>query len=98
MRRRLAVIGILLALGCTACANASPAASEKVPSEAPTGFISHHGRWLTDSEGRVLLPHGINYVVKQPPFNPLNGFNAADASFLADHGFRAVRLGVLFDA
>ncbi len=98
MRRRLAVIGMLLALGCSACANTSPTASEKVPPEAPTGFIGHHGRWLTDSEGRVLLPHGINYVVKQPPFDPLNGFNAADASFLADHGFRAVRLGVLFDA
>jgi endoglycosylceramidase len=37
-------------------------------------------------------------VVKQPPFDPLNGFDAADASLLAADGFRAVRLGVLFDA
>ncbi|MGA3148191.1 MAG: cellulase family glycosylhydrolase [Acidimicrobiales bacterium] len=98
MRRCLIIICMLLAVTCSACTSASSTPAKVVPPAAPTGFIGHQGRWLIDSEGRVLLPHGVNDVVKQAPFDPLNGFDAADASLLAAHGFRAVRLGVLFDA
>ncbi|MGD0391521.1 MAG: cellulase family glycosylhydrolase [Acidimicrobiales bacterium] len=98
MRRCFITICLLLAVTCSACTSASSTPSKVVPSAVPAGFIGHQGRWLTDSEGRILLPHGVNYVVKQAPFDPLIGFDAADASFLAANGFRAVRLGVLFDA
>jgi endoglycosylceramidase len=89
---------LLVAVVCAACANASPTPANREPSADPTGYIIHEGRWLTDSEGRILMPHGINYAVKLAPFDPLIGFGAADASFLAANGFRAVRLGVQFQA
>lgn len=98
MRRVYALICALLTVACSACAGASSSTPATVPSAAPAGYVGHQGRWMTDAEGRILLPHGINYVVKQPPFDPLNGFGTVDASLLAASGFRAVRLGVLFDA
>ncbi len=55
------------------------------------------GRWIVDSQGRVLLFHGLNEVAKRPPAEPAAfGFRAADASWMASNGFRLVRLGVLF--
>jgi endoglycosylceramidase len=56
------------------------------------------GRWLTDAEDRVVLLHGVNEVAKSSPFHPAAfGFGADDASFLAEHGFDVVRLGVVFE-
>ena len=98
MRRCFITTCVLLAFTCSACTGTSSTPLSTVTPARSTGFISHEGRWLVDAEGRILLPHGINYVVKQPPFDPLNGFGAADASLLAASGLRAVRLGVLFDA
>lgn len=43
--------------------------------------------------------HGVNAVWKHAPWAPpatLRGFTARDARFLHQHGFNAVRLGVLF--
>jgi endoglycosylceramidase len=57
--------------------------------------LSADGRWLTDTTGRVVLLHGVNEVVKHPPYHPsADGFGADDAELLAGHGFTAVRLGV----
>ncbi len=62
----------------------------------PVGPIGHEGRWLTDAEGRVLLLHGVNMVNKDPPYYPAAaGFSDADAAWLAESGFRVVRVGVL---
>ena len=99
MRRRIASLCVLMAVACSACsANPSSTPATAAPPTGPTGFIGHQGRWLTDAEGRIILPHGVNYGVKLPPFSPLRGFGPADASFLAANGFRAVRLGVQFQA
>ncbi|HEX3344649.1 MAG TPA: cellulase family glycosylhydrolase, partial [Polyangiaceae bacterium] len=58
--------------------------------------IGHEGRWLTDAEGRVLLVHGVNVVAKEAPYYPsAEGFSDADAAWLADNGFRVVRVGIL---
>lgn len=58
------------------------------------GEVSHVGRWLTDDAGRVLLPTGVNLVAKTPGQTPADmGFDADDATFLADSGFEVVRLG-----
>lgn len=57
------------------------------------------GGWLVDREGRVVILHGVNAVWKHAPYVPpdsVEGFTAADADWLATHGFNAVRLGVLF--
>jgi len=61
--------------------------------------LRHDGRWLIDPAGRVVFLHGVNAVWKRPPYvasDSPSGFTAADAAFLAAHGFNAVRLGVLF--
>lgn len=61
--------------------------------------VGHRGRWLTDRAGRVLEVHGLNLVIKKPPYRPAKeGISADDARFLHRHGFNAVRLGVLMEA
>ncbi len=62
----------------------------------PVSPVGHSGRWLTDALGRPLLVHGVNMVDKNPPYTPIAaGFSDADAAWLADNGFRVVRVGVL---
>ncbi len=61
--------------------------------------LRHQGGWMVDRQGRVVILHGVNAVWKRAPYSPpdsLDGFTAADADWLAEHGFNAVRLGVLF--
>jgi endoglycosylceramidase len=61
--------------------------------------ISTTGSWLTDSDGRVVIPHGLYEVYKAPPFEPSAiGFDDDDAKFLADNGFNAVSLGIIWAA
>jgi endoglycosylceramidase len=59
--------------------------------------ISTTGTWLTNSDGQVVLLHGLNEVYKVAPFEPsASGFSEDDAAFLAANGFNAVRLGVIW--
>jgi endoglycosylceramidase len=59
--------------------------------------ISSTGTSLTNSDGQVVLLHGLNEVYKVAPFEPsASGFTADDAAFLAANGFNAVRLGVIW--
>ncbi|MGN6473579.1 MAG: hypothetical protein ACTHK4_08030, partial [Mycobacteriales bacterium] len=68
-------------------------------SPTPAGSLGHAGRWITDGRGRVVVMHGFNLVDKVAPYEPsVGGFGRSDAKFLADHGFNAVRLGVLAEA
>lgn len=65
----------------------------------PPPQLRHDGRWLIDASGRTVLIHGINAVWKHAPYvapDTAAGFGVKDAEFLADNGFNAVRLGVLF--
>jgi endoglycosylceramidase len=60
---------------------------------------AHTGRWITDPQGRVLLPHGLNMVSKLKPYAPAStGFGDDDARFLARNGLNIVRLGVIYTA
>lgn len=55
------------------------------------------GTWLTNSDGQVVILHGLNEVYKVAPYEPsASGFNADDAAFLAANGFKVVRLGVIW--
>ncbi len=100
-RRHVAAVAAVVAAVALAACGSSPAAAGRGHAPAgraalPVAPIGHAGRWLTDAEGRVLLLHGVDVVVKQPPYEPASaGFSAADAAFLASEGFRVVRLGVL---
>ncbi len=68
---------------------------------APGGSapIETTGSWLTNSDGQVVILHGLNEVYKVAPFEPsADGFGDDDAAFLAANGFNAVRLGVIWSA
>jgi endoglycosylceramidase len=90
-----------------ASASARPPGSGLASSQAgaasaavlPAGPIGHAGRWITDASGKVLLVSGVNMVNKLTPYTPAaDGFDSADAAFLADNGLDAVRVGVLWEA
>jgi endoglycosylceramidase len=55
------------------------------------------GSFLTNSDGQVVLLHGLNEVYKIAPGEPsASGFSDDDAAFLAANGFNAVRVGVIW--
>jgi endoglycosylceramidase len=59
--------------------------------------IGTTGSWLTNSDGQVVILHGLNEVYKEPPYEPAaDGFGNDDAAFLAANGFNAVRVGVIW--
>jgi endoglycosylceramidase len=61
--------------------------------------VSTTGTWFTNSDGQVVLMHGLNEVYKLAPNEPsATGFSADDAAFLAANGFNVVRLGVIWSA
>jgi endoglycosylceramidase len=92
MRRRWrgllgGVVVLAWALGGAATASAGPA--------PPLG---HEGRWLTDSQGRVVILHGVNQVNKlerQGYLPKAKGFGRDDAELLAREGFNTVRTGLI---
>lgn len=87
MRRPLLVIvAVALAASTGALAGTSPTVER----------LGHRGRWLTDAYGRVVVLHGVNMVMKTPPYEPSRvGFGDDDAAFLQREGFNAVRLGLI---
>jgi endoglycosylceramidase len=63
--------------------------------EGSLSAIGTTGASFTNSDGQVVELHGTNLVVKVSPYEPAaEGFNSADAQFLAENGFNAVRLGI----
>lgn len=82
--RHLAVAcAVALCLGCAP------------PATADGTLLGHHGRWITDSQGRVRIFHGVGVMDYSPPNLPAAmGFGDKDAAFLAAHGFNLVRLGM----
>lgn len=103
---RVAIVGCVIAssLAMTTAGHGAPAPGHVVAavdssSRATSGAGGHLGRWLTDASGRVAEVHGVNLVIKKPPYRPAKeGISADDARFLHRHGFNAVRLGVLMEA
>ncbi|MBV8062527.1 MAG: cellulase family glycosylhydrolase [Nevskia sp.] len=102
----IAALTGLLVWGCTRSPGIdTAAAADDVPAYTGPQAPSHHhqlrrnGAWLVDAQGRAVILHGVNAVWKQAPYvapDSVDGFTAADADWLAAHGFNAVRLGVLF--
>ncbi len=62
-------------------------------------WVGHHGRWLTNPSGAVVLLHGVDMVDKRAPYTPAGaGFGAVAAATLAGDGFDVVRVGILYQA
>ncbi|WP_186449965.1 cellulase family glycosylhydrolase [Nocardioides sp. J9] len=94
--RRAVVLAATLVLA-TVGALTLPAPTASADEEPPQ--LRREGRWLVDQHGRVVIVHGFNLVWKLDPYVPpatAEGFTAADADWLAEHGFNAVRLGTLW--
>ena len=95
-----AVIAGLLAWGCSRSPGIDTAAAAEAPVYKPAVASAHQQLrrsqgWLVDAQGRVVILHGVNAVWKQAPYvapDSVDGFTAADADWLAAHGFNAVRL------
>lgn len=67
--------------------------------EQPPPQLRNRDGWLVDPAGRVVLIHGVNAIWKRAPYVPpdaAEGFTAADADWLVEHGFNAVRVGTLW--
>ena len=84
-RRSVTLLAVIALIAAPAVARSS---------EHPS--IGHRGRWLTDARGRVVILHGVNMVMKVPPYQPsAMGFGDDDAALLAREGFNTVRLGLI---
>ncbi|HTZ15002.1 MAG TPA: cellulase family glycosylhydrolase [Mycobacterium sp.] len=69
--------------------------SGSASTEGTLPAISTSGSSFINSAGQVVEMHGTNVVVKVPPYEPsAEGFNSADAQFLAANGINVVRLGI----
>jgi endoglycosylceramidase len=86
LSRVVAALIAALLLGATASATA-----------APRPPLSQDGHWLTDSDGRVVILHGLNMVYKVGSYRPADsGFGADDARWLRRNGFNTIRLGIIY--
>ncbi|MGV1088542.1 MAG: cellulase family glycosylhydrolase [Mycobacterium sp.] len=86
-------------LGSHGAAGQAGAGGTVPMSAGPLLPVSPTGTWLTTSDGRVVIAHGLNEVYKLPPYEPsASGFSADDAAFLAANGFTVARVGVIWAA
>ena len=102
LARRLVAIACAALSAAALALAAEPAATADDP-PAHTALtalpLGHAGTWLTDADGRVVILHGLNQVFKVAPYEPsADGFGDDDAAFLAENGFDAVRVGVIWAA
>lgn len=89
-------LSMFLAPQSFAAAAPPPALAPKAAATPVSGIAGHDGRWITDAQGRRVILHGFNMVAKAPPYDPAKlGFGEKDAKFLAEHGFNAVRIGIV---
>ncbi|MFC9876406.1 cellulase family glycosylhydrolase [Nocardia salmonicida] len=91
--RRLGLVLFVFLLLSTEARVVTAAPVDAVPQ------LRRDGRWLVDHYGRVVIVHGVNLVWKQAPYAPpdtAEGFTAADAAWLAEHGFNGARIGTLW--
>jgi endoglycosylceramidase len=69
----------------------------------PMGITAPGGPYLRDSDGRVVILHGVNVVYKHAPYEVTvdpgqpSTFSDADAAAIAAAGFNMVRLGILWE-
>ena len=54
------------------------------------------GKWITDTDGNVVILRGVNLVSKTRETPEQLGFDARNAELLARHGVSVVRLGVIW--
>ncbi|HKC27857.1 MAG TPA: cellulase family glycosylhydrolase [Jatrophihabitans sp.] len=99
MRRLPALVAMLGLTAATVVAGGSAAGTPPPDAGFAGSGLAQTGRWVTDASGRVVVLHGVNQVFKVAPYEPAaDGFGDDDAAFLAQNGFDAVRVGVIWAA
>lgn len=101
MRKLLAILLACLLALLLAPARDAAAANAKAANVDPDPIprLQRDGRYVVDEHGRLVIVHGLNFVWKRAPYVPPDspeGFTAADADWLYEHGFNGARLGVLW--
>src|ERR1700694_2015900 len=69
-----------------------------IPRAAALPSLAHHGRWLTDPQGRVVILHGVQ-VDKFMPAQRVEGWidlSRATVRFTAAEGFNAARVSMAY--
>jgi endoglycosylceramidase len=93
---RIAAFAIAAFLAGCGVATDSPVPERAAPAKDQ---LRREGKFLVDRHERIVITHGVNAVWKRPPYYPPatpEGFTAADADWLREHGFNSVRIGTLF--
>jgi len=68
------------------------------PGAAALPILGHHGRWLTDRQGRVVILHGVQ-IDKFMPTQQVEGWidlSPANVRFIGAEGFNAARVSMAF--
>ncbi|HEY1075255.1 MAG TPA: cellulase family glycosylhydrolase [Fontimonas sp.] len=97
MKNSLSAVLLAAAFCITACGGSDHGTAP--PDGAAKQQLRRDGRWLVDPQNRVVITHGVNIVWKTAPYYPpatAEGFQAADADWLADNGFNSARIGTLW--
>ncbi len=88
-RRRVSIaVTLLLCAGLTMAG---------APRTGALPLLSHHGRWLTDARGRVVILHGVQ-VDKYMPSQPVEWIDLSrpNVRFIAAEGFNAARVSMAY--
>jgi endoglycosylceramidase len=90
-RSRLWCAGIALVIAAGLGAGGGVARAAGLP------VLSHHGRWLTDANGRVVILHGVQ-VDRFEPGQPVEyiDLSASNVRFMARQGFNLARVSMAF--
>lgn len=84
---------VLILVALVAAALLGIAADASASSPGVTGPLRVDGRWLKDTQGRIVIVHGLQLAHKRPPYHaPRGSFSDADARLINRLGFNAIRL------
>src|ERR1700752_1314995 len=90
------VIGLALVLAALAPVSSRTNVSSLAVAEG-LPLLSHHGRWLTDPRGRVVVLHGVQIDHWEPsaPVNVID-LSPANVQFIAAMGFNLARVSMTY--
>jgi len=75
----------------------APAESDPESTDESNPESASERQFLRDSQGRAVIPHGVNVVYKREPYYPPpSAFDESDVEQISGWGFNFVRLGAIW--